>query len=95
MMVSVRTIKNNSDYCVSCSLSCCCNSVCDLQPPESETQEESESEVNETPEPKQWISLGSEQEIDVESVWQTREKVLQSIILKKTNMKLIWSEHVS
>lgn len=38
-----------------------------------------ENEVNKTPEPKQWISLGSEKEIDEESIKETRQKVLQYI----------------
>ncbi|XP_042368184.1 dynein axonemal intermediate chain 3 [Plectropomus leopardus] len=46
-----------------------------LSPPELETPEVFESEVNKTPEPKQWISLGSEQEIDEESFKETREKL--------------------
>ncbi|XP_071342532.1 dynein axonemal intermediate chain 3 isoform X2 [Trachinotus anak] len=48
-----------------------------LNPPEPETPGvfESESEVNKTPEPKQWISLGSELEIDEESVKETRGKL--------------------
>uniref|UniRef100_A0A8C2XQK8 WD repeat domain 63 n=1 Tax=Cyclopterus lumpus TaxID=8103 RepID=A0A8C2XQK8_CYCLU len=42
---------------------------------EPETQEVFEDEVIKTPEPKPWISLGSEQEIDDESVRETREKL--------------------
>lgn len=38
-----------------------------------------ENEVNKTPESKQWKSLGSEREIDEESVKETRKKVLLSI----------------
>jgi len=53
------------------------NSVCVLQPPEPETPEVFENEVDKTPEPKEWISLGSELEIDEESVKETREKALQ------------------
>ncbi|XP_040896700.1 dynein intermediate chain 3, axonemal [Toxotes jaculatrix] len=46
-----------------------------LRPPEPETPAVFESEVNKTPEPKQWISLGSELEIDEEFVRETREKL--------------------
>ncbi len=50
-----------------------------MQPPEPETDrpEVFEDEVNKTPEPKQWISLGSEQEIEEESIKETRQKALQ------------------
>ncbi|XP_028259767.1 dynein axonemal intermediate chain 3 [Parambassis ranga] len=54
-----------------------------LKPPEPETQEEAETEINKTPEPKEWISLGSEQEVDEESVGQTREKALQYVRLQR------------
>uniref|UniRef100_A0A8D3BUF2 Dynein axonemal intermediate chain 3 n=1 Tax=Scophthalmus maximus TaxID=52904 RepID=A0A8D3BUF2_SCOMX len=48
-----------------------------LNPPEpEETQGESEWEVCRTPESKEWISLGSELEIEEESVKETREKLL-------------------
>ncbi|KAM9385770.1 LOW QUALITY PROTEIN: dynein axonemal intermediate chain 3 [Pholidichthys leucotaenia] len=43
--------------------------------PEPETLDASENEINKTPKPTQWISLGSEQEIDEESVKETREKL--------------------
>uniref|UniRef100_A0A672HLB2 WD repeat domain 63 n=1 Tax=Salarias fasciatus TaxID=181472 RepID=A0A672HLB2_SALFA len=43
--------------------------------PRPETPEEVHDEVNKTPEPKPWISLGSEQEIDQESVKESREKL--------------------
>uniref|UniRef100_A0A3B5ALS7 WD repeat domain 63 n=1 Tax=Stegastes partitus TaxID=144197 RepID=A0A3B5ALS7_9TELE len=46
-----------------------------LSPPEPETPEVFENEVSETPHPKHWISFGSEQEIDDESVTETRKKV--------------------
>ncbi|XP_070765575.1 dynein axonemal intermediate chain 3 [Enoplosus armatus] len=46
-----------------------------LNPPKPETPEVFENEVNKTSEPKQWISLGSEQEIDKESTKETSEKV--------------------
>ncbi|XP_041862444.1 dynein intermediate chain 3, axonemal [Melanotaenia boesemani] len=46
-----------------------------LEPPEPETLEVSENEVNKTPESKPWISLGSEKEIDEESIKETREKL--------------------
>lgn len=57
-----------------------CNSFCALQPPEPETAEVVVvNEVYKTPEPKDWLSLGSEQEIDEESIKETREKVLQYV----------------
>ncbi|XP_071773409.2 dynein axonemal intermediate chain 3 [Centroberyx gerrardi] len=47
-----------------------------LKPPEPETSEVSEvCEVSRTPEPKPWISLGSEQEIEEESVNASRENL--------------------
>ncbi|KAF3690643.1 WD repeat-containing protein 63 Testis development protein NYD-SP29 [Channa argus] len=46
-----------------------------LMPPEPEKAEVLEEEVHKTPEPKQWISLGSELEIDEESVKETRERL--------------------
>ncbi|KAM7388182.1 hypothetical protein PAMP_024376 [Pampus punctatissimus] len=46
-----------------------------LSPPEPETQEVFLNEVTKTPATNQWISLGSEQEIDEESVKETREKL--------------------
>ncbi|XP_049588016.1 dynein axonemal intermediate chain 3 isoform X2 [Syngnathus scovelli] len=46
-----------------------------LNPPEAEPEEEMEIEIQ-TPEPKEWISLGSEKEIDEESVKETREKFI-------------------
>uniref|UniRef100_UPI0037E83383 dynein axonemal intermediate chain 3 n=1 Tax=Semicossyphus pulcher TaxID=241346 RepID=UPI0037E83383 len=46
-----------------------------LNPPEPETPEVFENEVSKTPEPKQWISLGSELEIEKESFKETREKL--------------------
>uniref|UniRef100_A0A3B4UMA1 Dynein axonemal intermediate chain 3 n=2 Tax=Seriola dumerili TaxID=41447 RepID=A0A3B4UMA1_SERDU len=46
-----------------------------LSPPEPETPVVIENEVSKTPEPKPWISLGSELEIDEESVKETREKL--------------------
>lgn len=55
----------------------CCVFV--LQPPESEPEEDFEDEIK-TPEPKEWISLGSEKEIDEESVKETRAKVLQNTL---------------
>lgn len=48
-----------------------------MQPPEPEKAKVLENEVSKTPEPKQWKSLGSEKEVDEESVRETREKVLQ------------------
>ncbi|XP_037626290.1 dynein intermediate chain 3, axonemal isoform X1 [Sebastes umbrosus] len=47
-----------------------------LNPPEREkTPEVFENEVYRTPEPKEWIPLGSEKEIDEESFKETREKL--------------------
>ncbi|KAL7396638.1 hypothetical protein ABVT39_009108 [Epinephelus coioides] len=46
-----------------------------LSPPELETPEVFENESIKTPEPKQWISLGSEREIDEESFKESREKL--------------------
>uniref|UniRef100_A0A8P4GGW2 Dynein axonemal intermediate chain 3 n=1 Tax=Dicentrarchus labrax TaxID=13489 RepID=A0A8P4GGW2_DICLA len=46
-----------------------------LNPPEPETSQVLENVVNKTPEPKEWISLGSELEIDEESIKETREKL--------------------
>nr|XP_019954018.1 PREDICTED: WD repeat-containing protein 63 isoform X2 [Paralichthys olivaceus]XP_019954019.1 PREDICTED: WD repeat-containing protein 63 isoform X2 [Paralichthys olivaceus] len=47
-----------------------------LNPPEpEEIPAEIECEVNKTPEPQKWISLGSELEIEEESVKETREKL--------------------
>ncbi|XP_034437960.1 WD repeat-containing protein 63 isoform X1 [Hippoglossus hippoglossus] len=47
-----------------------------LTPPQPEEEPvEIECEVNKTPEPKEWISLGSEVEIENESVKETREKL--------------------
>ncbi|KAK2835208.1 hypothetical protein Q5P01_015692 [Channa striata] len=43
--------------------------------PEPETPEVIEEEVKKTPEPKEWISLGSEQEIEEEAVRETRERL--------------------
>ncbi|XP_045906664.1 dynein axonemal intermediate chain 3 isoform X2 [Micropterus dolomieu] len=47
-----------------------------LNPPEPETPEVFQNEVNKIPAPRQWISLGSEQEIEEESIKETREKLL-------------------
>ncbi|KAM7409818.1 hypothetical protein PAMA_001357 [Pampus argenteus] len=46
-----------------------------LRPPEPETLEVFLNEVSKTPATKQWISLGSEQEIEEESVKETRQKL--------------------
>uniref|UniRef100_A0A668ARR9 WD repeat domain 63 n=1 Tax=Myripristis murdjan TaxID=586833 RepID=A0A668ARR9_9TELE len=47
-----------------------------LNPPlRSETETSGECEVYKTPEPKLWISLGSEQDIEEESVKESREKL--------------------
>ncbi|XP_055364183.1 dynein axonemal intermediate chain 3 isoform X2 [Betta splendens] len=47
-----------------------------LCPPQPETLEVLENRINNTPEPKRWISLGSEKEIDEECVKETRDKLL-------------------
>lgn len=60
-----------------------CNYFCSLQPPEPETPEVILNEIYKTPEPQEWTSLGSEQEIDEESIKQTREKVLQYVKMHK------------
>ncbi|KAK5869587.1 hypothetical protein PBY51_024292 [Eleginops maclovinus] len=46
-----------------------------LNPPQPETPEALENEVNKTSEPKPWISLGSEQDINEESFKDSREKL--------------------
>ncbi|XP_041790507.1 dynein intermediate chain 3, axonemal [Chelmon rostratus] len=46
-----------------------------INPPEPETPEVFEEEVSKIPEPKQWMHLGSEQEIDEESIKETRKKL--------------------
>lgn len=46
-----------------------------LQPPSPEEKEELVNEVKGPPEPRQWIGLGSEQEIQDESVRESRKKV--------------------
>ncbi|XP_030289808.1 dynein axonemal intermediate chain 3 [Sparus aurata] len=46
-----------------------------LNPPKPETPEVVEKEVSKTPRPKHWISLGSEQEIEEESVKETTKKL--------------------
>lgn len=65
-----------------------CNFVCTLQPseidevnktPETETPAALEVEVNKPPKQKPWVSLGSENEIEAESVKETRPRVLQYI----------------
>lgn len=50
-----------------------------MKPPEPEAAEEVEQEVCKTPEPKPWVSLGSELEIEEESVKESRIKVQQRI----------------
>ncbi|XP_031139846.1 WD repeat-containing protein 63 isoform X1 [Sander lucioperca] len=47
-----------------------------LNPPKPETPEVFEKEVVKTPEPKPWISLGSDKEIDEEAFKESREKLL-------------------
>lgn len=56
-----------------------CSSVCVLTPPQAAVSEVVELERIKTPEPKQWISLGSELEIEEETVKETRDKVLRQI----------------
>lgn len=51
-----------------------------MKPPEPETTEEIGQEVCKTPEPKPWVSLGSELEIEAESVKESRPKVQQYIL---------------
>nr|XP_020458559.1 WD repeat-containing protein 63 isoform X1 [Monopterus albus] len=53
-----------------------CNPLDVVQPPEPETPDVFQNEANKSREPKQWISLGSEKEIDEESVIETRGKLL-------------------
>lgn len=68
-----------------------CDFVCILQPPETdevietpetETPAVLEADVNKTPKRKPWVSLGSENEIEAESIKETRPRVLQYCILK-------------
>lgn len=51
------------------------DSNCVLQPPTPEEKEALEEEVEGPPRPKHWIGLGSEREIEEESVRETRKKV--------------------
>uniref|UniRef100_A0A3Q3VLL7 Uncharacterized protein n=1 Tax=Mola mola TaxID=94237 RepID=A0A3Q3VLL7_MOLML len=44
-----------------------------LNPPQPETQETSDDEIIKTPEPKEWVSLGSEREVDEESVKESKK----------------------
>ncbi|XP_076731589.1 dynein axonemal intermediate chain 3 isoform X5 [Maylandia zebra] len=53
-----------------------------LQPPQPEIIV-LEDDVSKTPEPKPWISLGSELEVDQESVKETREKLCYKFDLKR------------
>ncbi|XP_034559103.1 WD repeat-containing protein 63 isoform X2 [Notolabrus celidotus] len=46
-----------------------------LIPPETESPEEIENDIIKTPEPRLWISHGSEQEIEKESIKETQEKL--------------------
>ncbi|KAM9761958.1 dynein axonemal intermediate chain 3 [Menidia menidia] len=66
-----------------------------LEPPEPETPEVVENEVSKTPEPRQWISLGSEQEIEEESVKETRQKLRYkfSRVRRKFGMPVCFSDH--
>ncbi|XP_069560869.1 dynein axonemal intermediate chain 3 [Brachyistius frenatus] len=52
-------------------------------PPEPETPEVFEEEVIKTPEPRKWICLGSDWEIDEESVKETREKICRKVRLRR------------
>uniref|UniRef100_A0A669CK45 Dynein axonemal intermediate chain 3 n=1 Tax=Oreochromis niloticus TaxID=8128 RepID=A0A669CK45_ORENI len=52
-------------------------------PPQPEIIEVLEDDVSKTPEPKPWISLGSELEVDQESVKETREKLCYKFYLKR------------
>uniref|UniRef100_A0A3Q2NPF8 Dynein axonemal intermediate chain 3 n=1 Tax=Fundulus heteroclitus TaxID=8078 RepID=A0A3Q2NPF8_FUNHE len=49
-----------------------------LKPPEIEATEVFEAEVNKPPQPKHWISLGSEKEIGEDCLKETREKALHN-----------------
>lgn len=49
--------------------------TCVQQPPSPEEKEALEDEVKGPPRPKHWIGLGSEHEIEKESVRETRKKV--------------------
>ncbi|XP_040041162.2 dynein axonemal intermediate chain 3 [Gasterosteus aculeatus] len=55
--------------------------------PEPETPQVFEDEAIKTPEPEPWISLGSEQEIEEESVRETREKLLFTYKLSEVRRK--------
>lgn len=63
--------------------------ICIPQPPQPEIIEVFEEDLSKTPEPKPWISLGSELEIDEESVKETREKALQHIQINVKYLYLI------
>uniref|UniRef100_A0A673CCC9 WD repeat domain 63 n=1 Tax=Sphaeramia orbicularis TaxID=375764 RepID=A0A673CCC9_9TELE len=66
-----------------------------LAPPKPETPEVPAVEIIKTPEPKPWISLGSEQEIEEESVRETRKKALQykiQIKYRKVDAPLCFSD---
>ncbi|XP_028300642.1 dynein axonemal intermediate chain 3 isoform X2 [Gouania willdenowi] len=68
-----------------------------FSPPESKTPEEDENIVSKTPEPMQWISLGSEKEIEEESVKESREKLQfrLSRARKKFGSSAIFSDHTA
>ncbi|KAM6943536.1 dynein axonemal intermediate chain 3 [Xenentodon cancila] len=55
-----------------------------LRPPEPKTPEVFENRDQKTEEPKRWISLGSEKEIDADSVKKTREKLKYRFQLGRT-----------
>ncbi|XP_039984181.1 dynein intermediate chain 3, axonemal isoform X2 [Xiphias gladius] len=65
-----------------------------LSPPEPETTGVFENKINKTPEPKRWISLGSELEIEEESVKETREKLSYkfSRVRKKFGVPVCFSD---
>uniref|UniRef100_A0A3Q3FCA5 Dynein axonemal intermediate chain 3 n=1 Tax=Labrus bergylta TaxID=56723 RepID=A0A3Q3FCA5_9LABR len=65
-----------------------------LNPPEPETPEVLENEVNKTPEPRKWIPQGSEQEVEKESVKETREKLCFkcSIVRRKFGAPVCFSD---
>lgn len=70
---SLSKIRTNLSCTVVRFLLLTCNFLCVLQPPQPETQETSDDEIIKTPEPKEWVSLGSEREVDEESVKESKK----------------------
>ncbi|XP_035996774.1 WD repeat-containing protein 63 [Fundulus heteroclitus] len=67
-----------------------------LKPPEIEATEVFEAEVNKPPQPKHWISLGSEKEIGEDCLKETREKLKLQLRVDRTfRMPLSFSDHNS